>query len=126
MTSHRLLLVAAACTAMACAPARADVVDIAWSAEGRFEHRAEVAPGGFAEVCGKLARGAAVRWAFEAAGPLDFNIHYHQGEKVVFPVQRAGAAKGAATLKVKLDQDYCWMWTNKGSQPLVLRLTLAR
>lgn len=112
---------------LACAGVQAaDVTDIAWSAEGRFEHRAEVAPGGFAEVCGKLARGAEVRWAFESAGPMDFNIHYHQGQKVVFPVQRAGAAKAAATLKVKRDQDYCWMWTNNGTQSLVLQLTLAR
>jgi hypothetical protein len=126
MTSPRFLLAAIAVTAMAGASARADVIDIAWSAEGRFEHRAEVAPGGFAEVCGKLARGTVVRWAFESAGPMDFNIHYHEGEKVVFPVQRAGATKGAATLKVKLDQDYCWMWSNKRTQPLALQLTLAR
>jgi hypothetical protein len=126
MTSYRFLLAAVAFTAMAGAPARADVTDIAWSAQGRFEHRAEVAPGGVAEVCGKLARGTAVRWEFESAGPMDFNIHYHQGQKVVFPVQRAGAAKGAATLKVKLDQDYCWMWTNKGAQPRTLQLTLTR
>jgi len=126
MTSNRLLLAAVAITAMAGAPARADVIDIAWSAQGRFEHRAEVAPGGFAEVCGTLARGTAVRWHFESAGPMDFNIHYHQGQKVVFPVRRAGAAKGAATLKVKLDQDYCWMWTNKTAQPLSLQLTLSR
>ena len=45
---------------------------------------------------------------------------------MVFPVRRAGATKGAATLKVKLDQDYCWMWSNKRAQPLVLQLTLAR
>ncbi len=126
MTSHRFLLAAIAVAAMAGTSARADVIDIAWSAEGRFEHRAEVAPGGFAEVCGKLERGKAVRWAFESAGPMDFNIHYHEGKKVVFPVRRAGATKGAATLKVKLDQDYCWMWSNKRAQPLVLQLTLAR
>jgi hypothetical protein len=45
---------------------------------------------------------------------------------VVFPIQRAGAAKGAATLKVKVEQDYCWMWTNKTARPLALRLTLER
>ncbi len=126
MTSHRFLLAAVACTAMVGVPARADVTDIAWSAEGRFEHRTELAAGGFAEVCGRLEKGRAVRWAFEAGGPMDFNIHYHQGQKVVFSVQRAGAAKGAATLKVKLDQDYCWMWTNQTAQPLALRLTLTR
>lgn len=126
MTSYRLRLLAIACVAMAGAPARADVIDIAWSAEGRFEHRAELAPGGFAEVCGRLDKGNAVRWNFDAGGPLDFNIHYHQGKQVVFPVKRAGAAKGAATLKVKVEQDYCWMWTNKTAQPLALRLSLAR
>lgn len=126
MTSHRLLLAAATCAAMAGTPARADVTEIAWNAEGRFEHRAELKPGGFAEVCGRLEKGRAVRWAFEAGGPTDFNIHYHQGQQVVFPVQRRGAAKGAAMLKVKLDQDYCWMWTNKTAQPLSLRLTLMR
>jgi hypothetical protein len=108
------------------APARADLIDIAWNAEGRFEHRAEVPAGRFAEVCGKLSKGDSVHWAFEATGPLDFNIHYHQGEKVVFPVKRTGAAKGAATLKVGLDQDYCWMWANKTATPLSLRLTLSR
>ena len=96
------------------------------SPDGRFEHRAELVPGGFAEVCGRLARGSAVRWSFDAAGALDFNIHYHQDKQVVFPVKRSGAAKGAATLKVKLDQDYCWMWTNKTTQALSLHLTLAR
>lgn len=126
MTSPLLRLLAIAFAAMAGASARADVTDIAWSAEGRFEHRAELAPGGFAEVCGRLEKGSVVRWAFDAAGPTDFNIHYHQGKQVLFPVQRRGAAKGAATLKVKLDQDYCWMWTNRGTQPLALRLTLAR
>jgi hypothetical protein len=126
MNSSRLLFVAVACAALAGMPAHADVIDIAWSADGRFEHRAELAPGGFAEVCGRLEKGRAVRWAFDAGGPLDFNIHYHEGQQVVFPVQRRGAAKGAATLKVKLGQDYCWMWTNRTAQPLALRLTLDR
>lgn len=126
MTTSVLRLLAITCAAMAGAPARADVIDIAWSPDGRFEHRAELAPGGFAEVCGRLARGSAVRWRFDAAGALDFNIHYHQNKQVVFPLKRSGAAKGAATLKVKLDQDYCWMWTNKTTQALSLHLTLAR
>lgn len=126
MTSYRLRLLAVACVAMAGASARADVIDIAWNAEGRFAHRAELAPGGFAEVCGRLEPGSVVRWDFDADGPLDFNIHYHEGNQVVFPVKRAGAAKGAATLKVKLGQDYCWMWSNKTAQKLVLRLTLKR
>ena len=126
MTLHRPALAAIACLAMAGAPARADMIDIAWDAAGRFEHRVVVAPGQFAEACGRLDRGQAVRWSYEAAGPLDFNIHYHQGRRVAFPVKRAGVARAGGALKVRLDQDYCWMWTNKSARPQSLRMTLAR
>ena len=32
--------------------ALADIVDIAWEADGRFERSVHVAPGKFAEICG--------------------------------------------------------------------------
>jgi hypothetical protein len=121
---HRVVLaLAASCCA---ATARAQVIDIAWDAAGRFEHRVDVAPGAFAEACGKLPRGAAVRWAFDAALPLDFNIHYHQGERVVFPARRNATPRARGTLKTTLEQDYCWMWTNRRKQPVALSLKLAR
>ena len=41
--------------------AMADVIDIAWDAQGRFERSFGVAPGKFAELCGKLPAGLKVR-----------------------------------------------------------------
>lgn len=121
---HVLWLAALPVCAFAVAPVRADVIDIAWSAERRFEHSAEVAPGRSTEICGKLARGATVRWEFEAGGPLDFNIHYHAGKEVVYPARRSATRRGEGSLPAALDQDYCWMWTNKATRPVRLRVSL--
>lgn len=106
--------------------ARADIIDIAWNEQGRFERRVSVAPGKFAEACGKLARADSVAWRFEASGPLNFNIHHHEGKDVRYPERRDALAGASGRLQVALDQDYCWMWTNKSGQAVDLNLLLTR
>ena len=106
--------------------ARADIIDIAWNEQGRFERRVSVAPGKFAEACGKLARADSVAWRFEASGPLNFNIHYHEGKDVRYPERRDALAGASGRLQVALDQDYCWMWTNKSGQAVDLNVLLTR
>lgn len=106
--------------------ARADIIDIAWNEQGRFERRVSVAPGKFAEVCGKLARADSVAWRFDASGPLNFNIHYHEGKDVRYPERRDALAGASGRLQVALDQDYCWMWTNKSGQAVDLNVLLTR
>jgi hypothetical protein len=105
---------------------RAEIVDISWSGDGRFEGRLAVAPGKFAEVCGKLAKAQSVAWRFDASGPLNFNIHYHEGKDVRYSERRDALASASGQLQVALDQDYCWMWTNKSAQPVDLQLLLTR
>ena len=122
--SLRSLLLAGA--ALAPLGAAAEIIDIAWSAQGRFERRVTVAPGKFVELCGKLARADAVAWRFDASGPLDFNIHYHEGKAVQYPARQEAVAAAQGELRVALDQDYCWMWSNKAAQPAQLRIELAR
>jgi hypothetical protein len=112
---------------LAVAPlARADLVEIRWDAQGRFEHAALVAPGKFAEVCGKLARADAVAWSFESDQPLAFNIHYHQGKQVVTPEKRDAVSRADGRLEAALEQDYCWMWSNKSAVPAKLDLRLGK
>jgi hypothetical protein len=78
------------------------------------------------EVCGRLPRGALVRWSFQSEAPLDFNIHYHEGPKVVMPERRDGASAATGTLLAPVAQNYCWMWTRPGSVDSPLTLTLQR
>ena len=110
----------------ATAGAQAALVELAFDSAGRFAHAAPVDPGKFVEVCGKLAKGQAVGWRYDADGPLDFNVHYHQGKKVVMPEKRDATATAQGTLRVALDQDYCWMWTNKSGRDGNIKLTLER
>ena len=122
---HRIslaLILAVLCSTAA----RADIIDIAWNEQGRFERRVSVAPGKFAEVCGKLARADSVAWRFDASGPLNFNIHYHEGKDVRYPERRDALAGASGRLQVVLDQDYCWMWTNKSGKAVDLNLLLTR
>lgn len=106
--------------------AEPELVPIQWTADGSFVHETKVPPAKFVEACGKLAAGSKVAWRFDAAAPLDFNIHFHQGKKVRFPAKKNRVAKADGTLAIKQDQDYCWMWTNKGSGDAALRLELRR
>ncbi len=118
----------AAAFALGCAAitAQAAVIDINWGGDGRFEARAEMAPGKFVEVCGKLAARLRVQWSFEATGLVDFNIHYHQGKDVIYPAEQSQVARGQAELVTELEQDYCWMWTNKSPAAVALNVRLAR
>ena len=123
---HRAMLalsLAAACTAPVLA---SPLTEIAWDAQGRFAHEQDIAPGKFAEVCGKLAVGQKLRWSFEAAAPLDFNVHYHQGKDVVYAVQGKQQRRSEGVLKVTAEPDHCWMWSNKSDKPARLGMRLER
>ena len=113
--------------AMLCGAALAasHIVDIAWTADGRFAHNAQIAAGIFFEVCGKLAAGDKVRWTFTTGAPVDFNIH-HVGKEAVFHAKQAQVSGGGETLNIALAEDYCWMWTNKGKESIGIRVELAR
>ena len=106
--------------------ARADVVDIAWDANGRFERSLNLAPAKFAEVCGKLPAGLKVRWDFESGTPLDFNVHYHVGKEVVFPSKLTAVSAAKDVLDTKIDRDYCWMWSNKSASSATVTVKLQR
>ena len=122
MSLRSLLITLAAISPLA----HAGVVDLTWDDKGRFEYSESVAPGKFVEVCGKLAKGQSVAWSFKSEQPMDFNVHYHEGKKVVLPVKQDGVAALEGKLDVPIDQDYCWMWSNKTGKAAALSVALAR
>ena len=106
--------------------AGAEMVPVEWNAAGQFDKVLPVQAGKFVEACERLPRGVRVTWSFEAGAPLDFNIHYHEGKKVLFPARKDKVDQDAGTLATELEQDYCWMWTNKGATATTLRFRLAK
>lgn len=103
--------------------ASAEIAEIKW-ADGVYTHKASIAPKKFLEVCGKQKKGETVNWTFNGTAPTDFNIHYHVGKDVSYPENRKGVASAEGSLVAPLDQDFCWMWTNRAAQPLDLELKL--
>ena len=123
---NKLTLMLAAATLALCKTAAAQMVAIEWDAAGQFSKALAVAPGKFVEACEKLPKGAKVSWSFEAASPVDFNIHYHEGKQVRFPDKKSQVAKAAGVLRTPREQDYCWMWTNKSSAETLLSFRLSK
>ena len=66
----------------------------AQSAPKSFAHAIRVRAA--AEECVKLSAGASIRYVFESSAPVEFNIHFHRGDSVEYPVKRFGRAGGRA------------------------------
>ena len=62
------------------------------------------------EECFKLSEGDRVDFAFESSEPVDFNIHYHEGQAVVMPISREKSRSDAGIYVARIAQDYCLMW----------------
>ncbi|MBL8277985.1 hypothetical protein [Roseateles saccharophilus] len=119
-------LLAGAAMLMIAVQARAELVEIRFNEQGRFEHSATVAAGKFVEICSKLTKGQALPWTFKSDQPMQFNIHYHEDKKVEFPAKLQSATSAEARLEVPIDQHYCWMWANKGSTDAQLTFSVQK
>lgn len=63
------------------------------------------------EECAKLQAGDKRKYYWKADNAVDFNIHYHEGPEVFYPVKRDGMRGDGGEFAPKKAQDYCWMWT---------------
>ena len=63
------------------------------------------------EECLRIEAGAQRRYLWKSDAPVDFNIHYHRGDAVLYPVKREGMRGDGGTFVAKSGEDYCWMWT---------------
>jgi hypothetical protein len=63
------------------------------------------------EECARLNAGEKRKYYWKADNAVDFNIHYHEGPEVFYPVKRDGMRGDGGEFSAKKAQDYCWMWT---------------
>ncbi len=122
VSAPMLLLFALACSV---STSRAELISFKLDTNLSFKTQSNIQPGKFTEVCGKLKKGNLIRWQFDSSAPLDFNIHYHEGKEVIFPYKMNAIKSAKEELLISLDQDYCWMWTNKSSEAVKLEMNLS-
>ena len=104
----------------------AEIIAVKWDTLGKFERTQQIAPGKFVEFCDKLPKDSTVTWQFKASAPLNFNVHFHQGKAVTFAEKQDSVSELQGTLVAPRDEDYCWMWTNKGDAASNVRALLAK
>jgi len=91
------------------------VTALAGAAAARFGHFAfDVPARGFEEHCLKLETGERIRYRFRVNGEVDFNIHYHRGNDVHYPVRTGAVQTADETFIAPQTDDYCLMWERKG------------
>jgi len=76
---------------------------------GPFTHALK--PGDIAEDCVKMKAGQSREFDWTSDAAVDFNVHWHDGDKVYYPVQLNARWKGRGRFTADRDQDYCWMWS---------------
>ena len=72
-----------------------------------------LAPLAFQELCLDLAPRDKIRYDFQSDQPIEFNIHYHDGLRIRFPVKLTGITGHGDYFGAELDQSYCLMWLNQ-------------
>jgi hypothetical protein len=74
----------------------------------------EVPARGFEEHCVNLRSGESVRYRYRASAPVDFNIHFHRGKDVHYPVRATASRAEDATFTAPETDGYCLMWEHRG------------
>lgn len=102
-----------AATVFALSLVLAPLTALASEGEGPFSLR--IKPRGFDERCLRLEAGESIRYRFAASVPVDFNIHYHRGKDVFYPVRTRAVRSTNGVFKAGHADTFCLMWENAGS-----------
>ncbi|HMK56794.1 MAG TPA: hypothetical protein VK448_09175 [Dissulfurispiraceae bacterium] len=76
----------------------------------------QIKPGGIHEECASAKKGEKIIYSFYASLPVDFNVHYHAGEKIYYPFERKGVTLDNGTYVADHENVYCLMWTNNNKE----------
>ena len=65
-------------------------------------------------------RSRAFEWSSDV--PVDFNIHFHKGSEVTYPMKADGQKKGRGRFTAATGEDYCWMWSSQDAAKVTGKL----
>jgi hypothetical protein len=80
-----------------------------------------MAPFEFRELCVALADDQKIDVEFQSGEPIEYDIHYHDGFTVRFPVKLTGVTTHSDQFVAESDRAYCLMWFNGGLKETSLR-----
>jgi len=66
-----------------------------------------------------------IRYVFESSAPVEFNVHFHRGDSIEYPLKRDSVAQADDRFTAPSAQEYCLMWTNRSLQIVTVKGTLS-
>ena len=75
------------------------------------------------EDCIKVTRGDVLSYSFKTSNPIDFNIHFHEDGKIIYPVYNKNTVSQEGKFFPDKEEFYCLMWTNLQTNPVQLIYT---
>jgi len=109
LTQHRVTLVTATAFSTALMLAATVLAGDADAPSGTVS----LEPGKRKEVCLKMAAGQGIQYQFTSDRPVAFNVHYHEGSAVEYPVKLDSVREASEKFVADADRGYCLMWSNR-------------
>lgn len=82
-----------------------------------------LAPYAIREECFRLDRGERIDFYFSSTADVAFNIHYHDANAVVMPIERAPTREVSGDFESDRREIYCLMW-EAGAEPALIDFRL--
>ncbi|HEX8011248.1 MAG TPA: hypothetical protein VF814_09970 [Casimicrobiaceae bacterium] len=70
----------------------------------------ELAPYAVHEECFRLAAGERIDFYFVSTAPVAFNLHYHEANAVILPIERNNATEASGDFTADRNEVHCLMW----------------
>jgi hypothetical protein len=80
-----------------------------------------LAPFEFRELCVALADKQKIEIEFQSGQPVEYDIHYHDGFTIRYPVRLTDVKTHADHFVAKSKRAYCLMWFNRGLEETSLK-----
>lgn len=88
-------------------------VPLAVTAQSPVAKPVTIKPGKIFEKCMNLVPPQKIEYRFESTAKINFNLHYHKGEQVYYPVKLDRTNGESGLYEAKAKETYCLMWENK-------------
>ena len=72
------------------------------------------------EKCMLLNAAQTLEYQFDASAKVNFNLHYHKGEAVYYPLKTDRTLGETGSYEAQVREEFCLMWENKTSADVML------
>jgi hypothetical protein len=75
------------------------------------------------EKCFTMETDQTLAYRFEAGAKVNFNIHFHKGDVIQYPMKLDSTATASGMFTAKANDSYCMMWENLSEEAVTLNYT---